>query len=268
MLASFFRSRPTWWVLVLLAAVPAGAAADPSSYTLDVDVAYRYERFNSPLADSLHLAVGHAVATRVGFDFRVFSAPMPGAAKPALHVFGGALTSRRTVANASFSTGGGAAPVEELPVAVVEAGIRLVAPLTLVDPGAGSALFLGYQGGLALTSFTSRDLMRTKHAVLGFERTVGQFEGSRVEMRYGRNETVGRADAAGRWVASFHVESALARGPRGAPAGSPAGRSPLRLYVELAADTDGGDGPDLIEGQAGIEIDAGHLLRKLTGASE
>lgn len=256
----------------LVAAAGVARASDDEPFRLDVIGGYQAERFNSPVADSLGLAT--TLAWRVGatFDFRVMSLPMSGSEKPSLHVLGGGSMTRRTIAD-HHATNPGQPPLEEVPISEFGTAIELKVPLAMVDRRAGAEFYVGYEGGLMLANAGSRDFLRTKRVFFGFERSQGFFEGTRVEMAYGRDESYGMSYAAGRWTARFHIRGALARilsrtppkpvakGAAPPPATPPA--APLHLFVDLAVDTDGGVGPDGIRGQAGVVLNAGSVLRRI-----
>jgi hypothetical protein len=251
----------------LAAAAAPAVASDP--YDLRFEFAWQVERFHAPEADSLGHSVTTGTATRLGFDFRVVDLPVPGAGpKPALHVVGHTRSSGRTFATGGLARAGGAAPaIDEMPVFEIGGAAVLRVPVTMIAPGAGADFFAGYEGGLVLASDTGYDFMHVKRAVFGFERTRGFFEGSLVEMAYGRNETFGLEHAAGRWATRFRVRSRLGPEPKPAADGQASG-SPVCLFVDLLVDTDGGTGPDGIQGLAGLTLDAGAVLRRVMGSPE
>ena len=282
-MARFPSRLPLIAVLLGLAAGAATAsrvfAADSEPYRLTLSGAFQVERLNSPYADSLGITMSHANRGILGFDFRVLDLPMKGAERPAVHVFGNALTTRRTVAILGVpGAPASATPLREIPVTEMTAGAALVLPMSMVTPGAGANLYAGYQGSLVLAGGTSQDFLRVKQVMFGFERTRGLFEGSLTEMAYGRNESWGLANASNRWAARFRIQTLL--GPAAAPAARPvAGKpavaparpttgSPLRAFVELAVDTDGGPGADGIQAQLGLMLDAGSMLMRAMGTRQ
>jgi hypothetical protein len=160
------------------------------------------------------------------------------------------------------------------------AGLALRLPMSMVSPGAGAEFFVGYQGSLVLAGGATQDFLHVKQVMFGFERTRGLFEGSIAEMAYGRNESWGLTGAPNRWAARFRAQMLL--GPAATPA-VPAARavagktaaapvratmgSPLRVFVQLGVDTDGGPGADAIQGQLGLVLDAGSVLLRAMGSS-
>lgn len=271
------RSRTA--ALVLLAVVlcaPVRAGAD-DRFGMDVTVAYRLERFHAREADSLGRSLTRGTMAELAYDFRVLEAPMPAAPRPAVHVFGHA-----TLAKRAFGTEGIAAPgtttepVREAPMLDLGTGVALHIPLDILDHGAGSALFVSYEGGLAMTGTSSYDFIRLKRLAVGFRRTRGLFEGSQVELGYGRNEIFGMAHAAKRWSPRFRLQSGLvpsslaprAGATRAAAAKSTPFESPVHAFLEVTVDTDGRSGPDGIQALFGLTLDSGSILRRIMGATE
>lgn len=262
---------------VLLAPLPVLAAEDPLQ--LKVGYGFQMDRLHSSVADSLGLSMTQATVTTMEYDFRVFSVPMAGAEKPAIHVLGDALFGKRALPVGDFSgLGYSGPPVEEVPVAEITAGIALTLPMTMVDPLAGSRLILGYRGGLILTGGTRNDFPHVKQFIFGFQRTKGLFEDSYFMMARGTNEAAGREFGAKRWAAMLHLEaqlgSALVAAPP-KPAGKPNPKapvrtvsSPVRLFADVQVDSDGSIGPDLLLGRIGIRVDAGRVLVKVLGAAD
>ena len=262
-----------------LGAVPAADAADSEPFHLTMSAAYQADRLNSPLADSLRLSLTHANRAVLGFDFRVAELPLMAPAQPSIHIVGGALTTRRAVAILA-SPGGAGTPftLKVTPVVEMNAGFALHVPMAIIDPNAGAEFYAGYQGGMVVAGGKAQDFLRLKQVVFGFDRTQGLFQGSLAEMAYGHNESWGLDDASNRWAARFRIQTLL--GPAGSPLpaarpvagkpgtipGPPMG-SPLRIFVELGADTDGGVGPDAITAQVGLTLDAGSVLQRVMGTT-
>lgn len=270
-------------IVLLVAAAsfaPHAAAAGGDRFRLDVSAAFQVERFHASAADSLGLAVTRGTVAEMAFDFRVLDAPMPGASKPALHVLGRAGTGRRAFGTQGIAPASAlAAPVEESPLIDLGVGVALDVPLELVDPGAGASLVASYEGGLAIASTAGYDFMRSKRVAVGFERTRGFFEGSRVEMGYGRNEAFGLAHAAKRWSPRFFIQGRLVPVSRPVATGAasrstPAATdqialmSPVRAFVDLGVDTNGRGGPDGVRVLFGLALDSGAILRSIVGATE
>ncbi len=261
--------------VVLAAARPAAAADDPLRIELVLGI--QADRLNSAVADSLGLALTRASVAELVYDFRVFSVPMAGEEKPALHVVGNALLGRRALpANDFASPSFNGAPIREMPVAEVTMGLFFTLPMTMLDPGAGSRLRFGYRGGLLLTGGARNDFPHVKQFVFGFERTRGFFEGSAVEMAYGTNEGAGREFGAHRWgarvlfmgqVGALRAAAAVKPAPgKPAPAVRPS-PSTIHLFLELNVDTDGSVGPDLLMARTGLTLDAGRIAARLFGAA-
>ena len=263
-----------------LGSIPGAHAADSEPFRLTFTAAYQADRLNSPLADSLRLTLTHANRAALGFDFRVVELPLKPNANPAIHILGSALTTRQAVAILGpAGTIGTPSTLKEIPVVEMTGGFAITLPMALIDPHAGAEFYAGYQGGMVLAGGKSQDFLRLKQVVFGFDRTTGLFEGSFAEMAFGHNETWGIDYAANRWAARFRIQTLL--GPAAAPAsatraaaGKPAAvreasfGSPLRAYVELGADTDGGLGPDAISAQLGLVLDAGTVLQRVMGAQK
>lgn len=261
----------------LLAPLAAHSAEDPLQ--LKVGYGLQMDRLHSAVADSLGIAMTQATVTTMEYDFRVFSVPMAGAEKPAIHVLGDALFGKRAIPVGDFGgLGYSGPPIDEVPVAEITAGIALTLPMTMVDPSAGSRLVLGYRGGLILTGGTRNDFPHVKQFIFGFQRTKGLFEDSYFMMARGTNEAAGREFGAKRWAAMLHLEAQLGSALVGAPA-KPAAKpgakappraasSPVRLFADVQVDTDGSIGPDLLLGRMGIRVDAGRVLVKVLGAGE
>ena len=247
------------------AATVQRAPAAPEPFRIDASFGYQGERLDSPIADSLALGIQHGTSAGIELDFRVMSLPMKTAEPPSVHVLGDVGMARRTIATGEPAT------LEDLPIVELGAGFEIDVPLALVDRNAGTAFYVGYQGGVLLVRAGSGDFLRTKHVYFGFQRTHGFFEGTEIEMAYGRDEAYGLAYAAGRWLVRIHVESSLglrfARSESGVPA-TGTERAPFRLYTDLAFDTDGGAGPDGIRARVGLTLDAGSVLRRVVGAAE
>lgn len=267
-------------ILATLARSAAAGSAPADPYDLRFSFAWQVDRFHSAAADSLGHSVTAGTAALLGFDFRVVDLPVPGkGGKPALHVLGHTRSSGHTFATDGLVRAGGTYPaIEEMPVFEMGGAAVLRVPVDMIAPGAGSDFYAGYEGGLVLASHTGYDFIHLKRAIFGFERTQGFFEGSRVEMAYGRNESYGLSHAAGRWATRFRVQSRVGPGPTAADpaAGKNAtagvargtGGTPLRAFVDLVVDTDGGDGPDGIRALVGLTIDAGAVLRRVMASSE
>jgi hypothetical protein len=275
----------TWLIGIALALVlgpfawPAATRAADDPLRLDVAVGAQFDRLHSALADSVGLSVSHATVVVLGYDFRVFNVPMSGADKPSLHVLGDVALGKRPLPVRDFAGPGfTGAPVVEVPVAEVIAGIGFRLPMTMIDAGAGSALVLGYRGGLLLSSGGQNDFPHVKQVVFGFERTRGFLEGSAVEMAYGTNEAAGRQYGAHRWGArvllmgsvgggSATDGAVVARAAPGKPAVAPrTSGSPVRIFLEFNVDTDGSVGPDLLMARTGLDFDAGRILSRVLGA--
>lgn len=278
------HSLRTRWFVALASALalgvaPTAHAADSEPFHLVMSAAFQADRLNSPLADSLRLTLTHANRAMLGFDFRVAELPLMAPAQPSIHIIGSALTTRRAVAILGTpGSSGTPATLKEIPVVEMTAGFAFNIPMAIIDPNAGAEFYAGYQGGMVLAGGKAQDFLRLKQVVFGFDRTKGLFQGSLAEMAYGHNETWGTAYAANRWAARFRIQTLL--GPAGSPpsnarpvAGKPASipppsmGSPLRAFVELGADTDGGLGPDAITAQVGLTLDAGSVLERVMGTT-
>lgn len=252
----------------------AGAADDP--LRIDLTVGAQLDRLHSPVADSVGLSNSHGPVAALSYDFRVFSVPMAGDDKPALHLMGDVVVGRRVLPIQDFAGAGFTGPpVIEVPVAELIAGIRFTIPMTIVDKAAGSALVLGYRGGLLLSDGGQNDFPHVKQVVFGFERTRGLFERSAVEMAYGTNEAAGRQYGARRWGARVLLMTQLgaprpAVVPKAAPGkvtpAIPPASSTVHLFIEFNVDTDGSVGPDLLMTRMGATLDAGRILSHVFGA--
>jgi len=263
------RSRTLAALLIaLVAALPGRIAhAEPEPFRLTFTGAFQAERLNAPYADSLGVTMTHGNRAGLEFDFRVLEAPMPGAERPALHVTGGATTTRRAVAILGLSgVPAGVTPMRETSVSEMGLGMVFSVPLSMVSPTGGVSFYAGYQGAVVLAGSTSQDFLHLKQAVFGFERTRGLFDGTLVEMAYGVNESWGPDAASGRWAGRCRIAALLGPGPRGGGKAPLTMGSPIRAFVELAVDTDGGPGPDDIRAQAGLAIDAGNVLLRAMGS--
>ena len=253
---------------------PAWAAEDP--LRLELKLGVQADRLNSALADSLGLSLTHTTVTELAYDFRVFSVPMAGEEKPALHVVGNALLGKRAMPVSEFTGPGfGGAPIQAIRVGEVTLGLFFTLPMTLVDPGAGSRLRFGYRGGLLLTGGARNDFPHVKQFVFGFERTRGFFEGSAFEMAYGTNEAAGREFGAHRWGARALFMGQLNARDKPVP-GKPAPGKPaaparpatstVHLFLELNVDSDGSIGPDLLMARVGVTLDAGRIAAGVLGS--
>ena len=264
--------------LVTLTWIPVAHAAD-EPFRLGARIGLQVDRLHSLVADSLGLSQTRSTVMAVDYDFRIFSIPMSGADKPAFHLVGDVLLGKRAVPMMEFAAPGfNGKPVAEVPVAEILTGFLLRVPMTIVDPGAGSALHVGYRGGLVLASgdAAQNDFPKVKQFMFGFERTRGFFESSMIEMAYGTNESAGRAYGARRWNARVLLVGQLGARPAAPPAKPAAGRapvilphvgrSPVQLFVELDVDTDGSIGPDLFTARGGLAFDAGRLLSHVLGS--
>ena len=141
--------RPQVRTLVLAAAslmlslTSARAAEDP--FQLRVATGVQMERLHSVQADSLGLSATQSIVTHMSCDFRVFDLPF-GKERPALHVLAETRLGRRAIPVGEFMADTYAgAPVIETSVIEVMTGARLEVPMTMLDPGAGSRLTLGYR---------------------------------------------------------------------------------------------------------------------------
>ncbi|MEQ1834491.1 MAG: hypothetical protein ABL977_15705 [Candidatus Eisenbacteria bacterium] len=260
-----------------LGTAPARAADEP--FRLSARFGFQVDRLHSVVADSLGLSVTRSTVAAIDYDFRIFSVPMAGSDKPAFHLVGDVMMGKRALPLQDFAAPGFlGAPIQEVPVAEVLTGFLLRVPMTVVDPGAGSALHLGYRGGLVLASGDAEqnDFPKVKQFMFGFERTRGFFAGSMVEMAYGTNESAGRAFGAHRWDAKVLVVGQIGASSGAAPAKAPVGRapaaraegSPLQLFIELNVDTDGSIGPDLFMARGGLAFDAGRVLSRVLGSGK
>jgi hypothetical protein len=260
---------------ILLAAASAARAAD-DPLRIQVELGAQLDRLHSVLADSVGLSNSHGPVAALSFDFRVFSVPMAGEDKPALHVLGDVVAARRVFPMRDFAGAGfTGAPVAVLPVVELITGVELTLPMTLLDKGAGSAFLLGYRGGLLLSNGGLNDFPHVKQVVFGFERTRGLFEHSSVEMAYGTNEAVGRRYGAHRWGSRVLLMAqvgtpAVAVTPKAAPGkaapSAPPASSPVHLFLEFDIDTDGSVGPDVLMTRTGVTLDAGRVLSRVLGA--
>ncbi|NOT34656.1 MAG: hypothetical protein HOP12_10875 [Candidatus Eisenbacteria bacterium] len=259
----------------------SAAHAEADRFRVDLLFGRQFERFQSRQADSLGLSVSDGLHAGMEFDFDVMRMPMKGKPGPGLRVSG-----RTTVAERVFAidpdavpVGVIAAPIEEAPTLEVFGGIGLQVPLGIVDGDAGTSLFVRYEGGIILARGTEYDFIDVNTIGFGFERDIGIFEGSLVEVKNGRNELFGPADSKGRWNLRFRIVSRLGGFSRlgEAPAAPAAGRAtatpagvvetgrPLRAFFDLCVDSDGGSGADGLGMTAGVAADAGMLARRLGG---
>ena len=276
-----FRAVRTPIALVALALALTGSAAQAADepFRLSARFGFQADRLHSVLADSLGLSVTRSTVAAIDYDFRIFSIPMAGADKPAFHLVGDVMMGKRALPLQEFAAPDFIGePIQEVPVAEVLTGFLLRVPMTIVDPGAGSALHLGYRGGLVLASGDAEqnDFPKVKQFMFGFERTRGFFEGSMIEMAYGTNEAAGREFGAHRWDAKVLLVGQIGASSAAAPAKPAAGRapataarpegSPVQLFVELNVDTDGSIGPDLFMARGGLAFDAGRLLSHVLGS--
>lgn len=270
--ARALRLRVTllWSLLTMCAVMPSAAADDPLQ--LRVATGVQMERLHSVAADSLGLSATQGIVTRMSCDFRVLDLPMGGPEKPGLHLMAETQWGRRALPVGDFMGAGyTGAPVAETNVIEVLTGIALEIPMTMVDPGAGSRLTLGYRGGMLLSNGGRNDFPHVKQFVFGFERTRGFFEHSSIGMAYGTNEAAGRTSGAKRWAAQMHLEGQLGRSlmtppkamtGKGAP---PNVSSPVHVFLDVMVDTDGSVGPDLLVARTGVVLDAGRVLKKVLG---
>jgi hypothetical protein len=250
------------------AAAPAAPAAAgmhaEERFQLDLGVSRRFDRFQSREADSLGLSVSSSNVYTLAFDFRVLDIPA-GTARPALLLSGRALTSERVFVPQYASAHH---PVEESPMLETYGGARVRVPLGLVDGTTGVAFSLGWEGGVVIARSTGENFIQSSMAALGFERTEGLLEGSRVEMVYGHDDLYGAAWAAKRWGARVRLQTALAEmRPMPGPDGQtiPPGR-PLRAFLEMSVNTDGRPGPDALGLDLGATLDLATLAGRLRGA--
>ena len=254
---------------LMVSMAQAHAAEDP--FQLRVATGVQMERLHSVHADSMGLSATQSIVTHMSCDFRVFDLPF-GKERPALHVLAETRLGRRAIPLGEFMADTYAgAPVIETSVIEVMTGARLEVPMTMLDPGAGSRLTIGYRGGLLLSNGGRNDFPHVKQFTLGFERTRGFFEHSGLEMAYGTDEAVGRRSGAHRWAAQVHLEGQIGRSLM-TPARAMTGRdapaaptSPVRLFLDVQVDTDGSIGPDLLTARAGVMLDAGRALKRVLG---
>jgi len=261
------RTRTLAVLLAVGATLPGRPAAADEPFRLTFTGAFQAERLNAPYADSLGVTMTHGNRAGLEFDFRVLEAPMPGAERPALHVTGGATTTRRAVAMLGVpGVPAGVTPMRETAVSEMGLGMLATIPLSMVSPTGGVAFYAGYQGAVVLAGNTSQDFLHVKQGVFGFERTRGLFEGTLVEMAYGVNESWGRDAASGRWNGRCRIAALLGPQPGGGGKAPVTMGSPIRAFVELGVDTDGGPGPDDIRVLGGLALDAGNVLLRAMGS--
>ncbi len=260
---------------LVLAGAPA-KADDAERYRLSLSAGYRVDRFQWRTADSLRLWLTQSAVYDAAFDFRVVDAPMKGAAKPSLHVFGHGATSRRAFGTEGLlPEGQAAAPLDQARIVDLGIGVALHVPMGLVDRGAGSDLVVSYEGGLALATATEYQLMVLKRVAGRFERTAGFFQGSLAELGFGHDDGFGKSFSTERWTPRLRIQarliSARSAVPATAPAKPGAKAAPavttrtalISAFIDLAVDTDGRAGPDGIRAIAGGTIDLGATLHRM-----
>lgn len=256
-------------------AAQARAAEDP--LRLVIGYGFQGDRLNSVVADSLGLSLTHGTVMMMDYDFRVFSMPMSGVDKPAVHLIGAILVGKRALPVMDFAGPGfTGAPIQEVRTAEMTTGVVFRLPMTMLDKSAGSAFHIGYRGGLVLSGGVQNDFPHVKQVLFGFERTRGYLAGSTIEMAYGTNEIAGREHGAHRWDAHVLFMGQLGRSSaaalpkpvaRRSPVPVPVEPYPLHVFVELNVDTDGSIGPDLLMARAGLALDAGHVLSRVFGVA-
>jgi hypothetical protein len=263
-----------WAGLALAAALAVAPAATTRADTERLHVALgcsrTINRFQSFAADSAGLSLARAFAGELDLDFRVFDAPMAaGAQRPALHITVGGMSDERTLG--PYLPG---QTLVHMPVLTLRSGVYFLVPLELVRPNAGVAFRVGWAGAYVIGRTGGAEFLTVSKARFGFERTGGWFEGSRVEVGMGRDETFGRDAASGRWDVHVALEGRLLPAParvRPAEAGKAAATAdpghPRIVWVfgDVDVDTDGGVGPDGIAMRFGISADVPGMLQGLFG---
>jgi len=270
-----WRVAPVAGLALLLGSVlvpAAGVCADGERLHVELGFARAEHRFNSHQADSAGLSFGSAYSGEVNVDFRVFDVPMKRPeARPALYVTAGALTDERTI--------GGSLPGQPLTrpaLLVLRSGVHLLVPLEMVQPNAGVALRLGWEGSYVLGRTGGSEFLTSSKLRVGFERTAGWLAGSCVEVGMGRDETFGSEYASKRWDVHLGLQGRLlpplprvtrpragapAAAGTAAPATGEASRRLLWAFADVLVDTDGNIGPDGLSMRVGLATDVGAVLQ-------
>ena len=253
--------------LAALALAPSVARAqDAERFNLSAFGAYDVERFHSLGADTVGLSSNTSPDGGLLIDFRVIDLPVGKTGpRPSLHLTGGIASTSRILGP----------PLPGMKVGVfrvldLACGVLLDLPFdALLKGNSGVSLRVGWDGGYLLTRSSDTNFLQRSKLRADFVRTGGPLSGSYIGFGQGDDETFGYDASTKRADVHASLQGTIVRGPSyvppappvkpgaKAPPARPAIQGPrlLWIFLDVAADTDGGPGADGMRARAGIGFD-------------